>query len=73
MEENAIQINGVITINVDVRVKTSCVRKNYIWNCSKCSCKNEKYLASIMDDSAITCDEVIKSYDKKNKTYSNKF
>ena len=25
--------------------------------------KNEKYLASIMGDSAITCDEIIKSFD----------
>ena len=26
-----------------------------------CSCENGKYLASIMDDSAITCDEIIGS------------
>ena len=33
--------------------------KDYIWNPNTCSCQNGKYLASIMDDSAITCDEII--------------
>ena len=33
--------------------------KDYIWHCSKCICENGKYLASIMDDSTIICDEVI--------------
>ena len=37
--------------------------KDCIWNPGTCSCQNEKYLASIMDDSAITCDETTK---KKN-------
>ena len=32
---------------------------------STCSCKNGKYLASIMDDSVITCDVIIESYDKE--------
>ena len=27
--------------------------KDYIWNPATCSCENRKYLASIMDDSAI--------------------
>ena len=49
------------------------VKQNHIWNPSKCSCENGKYLASIMNDSAIMCDEVIKSYDKKAKTSFNKF
>ena len=30
-----------------------------------CSCKNGKYLASIMDDSAITCDVITESFDKE--------
>ena len=34
--------------------------KDYFWNPSTCNCKNGKYLASIMDDSVITCDEIIK-------------
>ena len=29
-----------------------------------CSFENEKYLASVMDNSSIICDEVIGSYDK---------
>ena len=33
--------------------------KDDIWNPAICSCKNGKYLESIMDDSAITCGEVI--------------
>ena len=43
-------------------------KKNYIWNPVTCSCENGKYLASIMDDSTIICDEVIKSYDEEIKT-----
>ena len=33
--------------------------KDYIWNPATCSCENVKYLASIIDDSVITCDEII--------------
>ena len=33
--------------------------KDYIWNPATCNCENEKYLASIIDDSVITCDEII--------------
>ena len=58
MEKNVIQINGRITINVDVSVKNVICEKDYIWNTSICNCKNEKYLATIMD-SAIMCDEII--------------
>ena len=75
MEENIIQINGGITINVDVSVKNIIfVRKNYIWNPATCSCKNGKYLASIINNSVIKCDETIeadteaKLYDEETKT-----
>ena len=34
--------------------------KYYIWNPATCSSKNGKYLASTIDDSVITCDEIIK-------------
>ena len=34
------------------------VKKN-VWNPHICNCENEKYLAGIMDDSAIICDEVL--------------
>ena len=40
------------------------VKKNYVWDPATCSCENGKYLASIMDDSAITCDEIIESHDE---------
>ena len=33
--------------------------KNCIWNPATCNFENWKYLASIMDDAAIICDEVI--------------
>ena len=52
MEVNVIEINGGITTNVDVSV----CEIDYVWNPSKCICKNGKYLASIMDDSMVTCD-----------------
>ena len=37
MEENVIQINGGISINVDVSLKKVC-EKNYVWNHATCSC-----------------------------------
>ena len=47
--------------------------KHYIWNPATCSSKNEKYLASIMDDSAITCDEIIESYEQETRTIPTNF
>ena len=42
--------------------------KECIWNPATCSSRNRKYLASIMDNSVITCDGIIdavaKTYDK---------
>ena len=55
MKQNPIQVNGGI-MNVDVSVKNIIYVKNIIFKCSKCSFENGKYLASIMDDSTITCD-----------------
>ena len=51
MEQNVIQINGGININVDVSAK-----KAIHVNPATCNSENEKYLASIMEDSAIICD-----------------
>ena len=59
MEQNVIQINGGITINVDVSIKKLLYVKKNVWNPATCNCKNGKYLASVMDDSAIICDEII--------------
>ena len=47
--------------------------KKIFWNPATCNCENGKYLASIMDDSVIICDEVIKSYDEEIKTIPTYF
>ena len=44
------------------------MKKIIFGNPSTPNCKNGKHLASIMDDSAITCDEVIESYDNETRT-----
>ena len=46
--------------------------KDYVWNAATYICENGKYLASSMDDSVITCVDVIESYDEEIKT-TNKF
>ena len=65
MRGNVIQINGGIMINVAHVKNVMHVKKDYVWNPSTCNCENKKYLAIIMDDSAIMCDEVIESCDKE--------
>ena len=66
MKQNVSQINSGIMINVNVNVKNIInVKKKYVWNPATCSCENRKYLASIMDDSVITCDDVIEPYNKE--------
>ena len=42
---------------MSVLVKKS--QNNCTWNPATCICKNGKYLASIIDDLVITCDEII--------------
>ena len=63
MVENVTRIKRRITINVGVSAKIQnnimCAEKDYIWNLPTYSCKNGKYLASIIDDSVITSDEII--------------
>ena len=56
MVENVIQIKSRITRKVK---KYHVCEKDYIWNPATCSCKNGEYLASIIDNSVITCDEII--------------
>ena len=78
MEENVIQIKSGIMINVDASVtKHNLSGKDYIWNPATCSCKNGKYLESIIDDSVIAFDETIeaeaKPNDEKTKNSFNKF
>ena len=60
MEENVIQINGGVLIHVDVNVKNVIYLKNIVWNSATCICENGKYLTSIIGDSAIICDRVIR-------------
>ena len=47
--------------------------KDYVWNPAICNGENGKDLASIMDDSAIIWDEVIKSCDEEIKIISTNF
>ena len=35
------------------------MKKGYIWNVATCSCKNDRYAKSIIDDLVITCDEIV--------------
>ena len=39
--------------------KETCVWKYHIWNPSKCTHENGKYLESIINHSLITCDEIV--------------
>ena len=54
MKKSIIQINGGITINVDMSVKNATYVKVIMYvNPATCSYENKKYLASIMDDLVI--------------------
>ena len=70
---NVTQINGVIIIKCQCECKKIRVcEKDYIWNLVTRICENGKLLLliiNIMDDSAITCDEVLKSSDDKIKLF----
>ena len=39
--------------------KSPVCEKDYVWNSAACNQEDEKYLASIVDDSVIKCDEII--------------
>ena len=43
-----------------------------MWNPAACSCENGKYLASITDNSVITCDETVDAETKTIPTNFNK-
>ena len=43
--------------------KRNVCEKDYVWNPATCNCRNGKYLASTLDDSTITCDEILETYD----------
>ena len=64
-EKNSSQVNGEITINVNVNVKNTIYMKKIVQSPTICNCENRKCLASIMCDSVILCDERIQSYNEK--------
>ena len=64
------------------KCRCECKRHNifgedHIWNAATWSYKDDKYLANIMDDSVITCDEIIdveaKSYNEETKSIQKNF
>ena len=73
MEKNVIQINGKITINVNVGVKKSCMLKILFPTLLHVNVKNkkQKYLASIMNDLAVICDVI--DGDDETKAISTNF
>ena len=74
MGKNVIQINGGINNECRCECKKIHVcKKDYVWDPAACNCKNGKYLASIMGDSTISFDELIKSYDEEIKTIATNF
>ena len=60
-EKKSNQMNGEITINVNMSVKNTIYMKKIVQNPATCNCENKKCLSSIMDDSRIICQEVIRS------------
>ena len=69
--DKCLSCNNEITINV-----CHVCEKDYIWNPARRSCQNAKYLASLMNDSAITCDEIkseVKSNNEETKTFHTNF
>ena len=54
----------------DYKCQCKC-KKDYAWNPATSNCENGKYLASIMDDSVIICDEVIESYEETKTIQTN--
>ena len=59
--------------NVNVSVKNVMFGNRLVWNPATCSCEDGKCLASIVDDSAIMCDEVLEPYVRKTKTIPTNF
>ena len=53
--------------------KRNVSEKDYIWNPSTCSSKNRNFLSSVIDDSAITLDEVIEPHDEERETIPTNF
>ena len=75
MKQNIRQANCGVMINANGSLKNIKYVKKYIYICNPATCKyeNGKYLASIMDDSVITFDKVIESYNEEIKTIPTDF
>ena len=76
MEENVIEINSGITKNADVVVKNVMYIKKIIFGTlyvAISSCENANYFPSILDDSAIACDEIIEPRNEGTKPIPTNF
>ena len=74
MDNSAIMCDQVIeSYNEETKTNNMYMKKDYVWNPATYSCKNGKYLASIIDNSTIMCDEVIQSYSEETKTIPTNF
>ena len=72
--KNVFQIKSGITRYVDCECKKRHIcEKEYMWNPVTCSCKNGKYLASVIDDSVITCDEIIEETKEVPINFNEKY
>ena len=69
IEENVIQTKSGIMINVDGSVKSIIYVRNFFLESCYMHLQNGKFLASINEESVITCDEVI----EKTKTVPTNF
>ena len=73
MEENAIQVNGGITMNVDVSVKKIIYVKKTMFEILLHVIVKMGNISKYYGDSAITCDEVIESCNEVIKTIATNF
>ena len=68
-------INVVTSVKIQKKDRVS--KKDYIWNIALYSRENDKHLASIIDDSVKTCDEIIdaeaNSYDEEIKIVTTNY
>ena len=60
-----------ISVGVSVRTqgKIMCAKDIYIWIPATCSCKNGKFVGSIIYDSVITCDENVEKTKIQQKLF----
>ena len=64
MVKSVIQIKSGMAINIDASIKIlkkhRMCEKDYFWKPAACSCENGKYLANIIENSMIKCNELMK-------------